>query len=75
MDHVVIDRRGYWAHTGEAELIARLAVRVERVRWQAVLSKYVSPETFRLVSQEVLEADANRCGHDNIQGGDYHEDK
>ena len=22
MDHIVIDPRGYWAHTGEAELVA-----------------------------------------------------
>lgn len=54
MDHVVIDPRGYWAHTGEAELIARLAVSVERARWQAALAKHLSPETCRLVSQEVL---------------------
>lgn len=59
MDHVVIDPRGYWAHTGEAELIAHLAVRVERARWQAVLAKHLPPETCRLVSHEVL-ADPHR---------------
>lgn len=53
MDHVVIDPRGYWAHTGEAELIARLAVSVERARWQAALAKHVPPEICRLVSEEV----------------------
>jgi hypothetical protein len=50
MDHVVIDPRGYWAHTGEAELIAQLAVRVERARWQVVLAKHLPPETCRLVN-------------------------
>jgi hypothetical protein len=55
MDHVVTDPRGYWAHTGEAELIARLAVSVERARWLVVLAKHLPPETCRLVSQEVLE--------------------
>lgn len=54
MDHVVIDPRGYWAATGEAELIARLAVSVERARWQVVLAKHLPPETCRLVSEEVL---------------------
>jgi hypothetical protein len=54
MDHVVNDPRGYWAHTGEAELIARLAVSVERARWQVVLAKHLSPETCHLVNEEVL---------------------
>ena len=54
MDHVVVDPRGYWATTGEAELIARLAVSVERARWQVVLAKHLPPETCRLVNEEVL---------------------
>ena len=63
MDHVVIDPRGYWAHTGEAELIARLAVRVERARWQVVLAKHLPPETCRLVNQEVLAANPDQFHH------------
>lgn len=53
MDRVVTDPRGYWASTGEADLIARLAISAERARWQAVLAKHLSPETFRLVNEEV----------------------
>jgi len=60
LDHVVIDPRGYWAHTGEAELIAQLAVKVERARWQVILAKHLSPDTLRLVSQEVLQADESK---------------
>ncbi|HKN87329.1 MAG TPA: hypothetical protein VJV04_10750 [Nitrospiraceae bacterium] len=54
MDHIVIDPRGYWGSAGEAELIARLAVSVERARWQVVLAKHLSPETCRLVNEEVV---------------------
>lgn len=54
MDHVVTDPRGYWAHTGEAELIARIAVSGERARWLAVLAKHLPPETCTLMTQEVL---------------------
>ena len=74
MDHVVIDPRGYWAHTGEAELIARLAVRVERARWQVVLAKHLPPETCRLVSQEVLAANQDQFHHAAIKEA-LHEDQ
>ena len=56
MDHLVSDPRGYWGHAGEAELVARLAVRAERERWQSVLAKFLSPETLDIVIQKVLEA-------------------
>ena len=69
MDPVVVDPRGYWAHTGEAELIARLAVSVERARWQAVLAKHVSPETLTLVNQEVLNADREQSRRHSTEGG------
>lgn len=75
MDHVVIDPRGYWAHTGEAELMARLAVSVERARWQLVLAKHLPAETCRLVSQEVLELDTNRSSRTNIEGDHHHENE
>jgi hypothetical protein len=74
MDHVVIDPRGYWAHTGEAELIARLAVRVERARWQVVLAKHLPPETCRLVNQEVLSANPDQLHHTAIKEA-IHEDQ
>lgn len=61
MEHVVVDPRGYWARTGDAELIARLAVSVERARWQVVLAKHLPSETCRLVNEEVLAA--NQSGH------------
>jgi hypothetical protein len=67
MDHVVIDPRGYWAHTGEAELIARLAVSVERARWQAALAKHLPPETCRLVNQEVLDMNPDHTHHTAIE--------
>ncbi|MBA2253408.1 MAG: hypothetical protein H0W13_12025 [Nitrospirales bacterium] len=67
MDHIVIDPRGYWAHTGEAELIARLAVRVERTRWQVVLAKHLPPETCRLVNQEVFATGPDQPGHTAIE--------
>jgi hypothetical protein len=69
MDHVVIDPRGYWAHTGEAELIARLAVRVERARWQAVLAKHLPPEICRLVNQEVFDTNPDQPDHTAIEEG------
>ena len=74
MDHVVIDPRGYWAHTGEAELIARLAVSVERARWQVVLTKLLPPETCRLVNQEVLATDLDEPSHIEIEEA-MHEDQ
>jgi hypothetical protein len=74
MDHVVIDPRGYWAHTGEAELIAQLAVRVERARWQVVLAKHLPPETCRLVNQEVLAANPIQLHHAAIEEA-IHEDQ
>ena len=67
MDHVVIDPRGYWAHTGEAELIARLAVRVERARWQVVLAKHLPPEICRLVNQEIFATDPDQPHHTAIE--------
>ncbi len=75
MDHVAIDPRGYWAHTGEAELVARLAVSVERARWQVALAKHVSPEILTLVSREVLEANPDPSGHHTLEGGHHHEDE
>jgi hypothetical protein len=74
MDHVVIDPRGCWAHTGEAELIAQLAVRVERARWQVVLAKHLPPETCRLVNQEVLAANPDQLHHAAIEEA-IHEDQ
>lgn len=74
MDHVVADPRGYWAHTGEAELIARLAVRVERARWQVVLAKLLPPETCRLVYQEVFATNPDQPGHTAIEEA-THEDE
>lgn len=75
MDHVVIDPRGYWAHTGEAELIARLAVSVERARWQAVMAKHLPPETCRLVSQEVLASNPDQSTHTAATKETTHEDQ
>jgi len=69
MDHVVSDPRGYWAHTGEAELIARLAVSVERARWQVVLAKHLSPETCHLVNEEVLAMNSAQSRDTAIEGG------
>ena len=74
MDHVVIDPRGYWAHTGEAELIAQLAVCVERARWQAVLAKHLPPEICRLVNQEVFSTNPHQPDHPAIEEV-THEDK
>ena len=56
MDHLVSDPRGYWGHAGEADLVARLAIRAERERWQSVLAKFLSPETLDIVIQKVIEA-------------------
>lgn len=67
MDHIVIDPRGYWAHTGEAELVAHLAVRMERARWQVVLAKLLPPETCRLVNQEIFATDPHQPGPTAIQ--------
>jgi hypothetical protein len=60
MDHLVSDPRGYWAHAGEAELVARLAIRAERERWQSVLAKFLSPYTLNLVIQNVMDAAYHR---------------
>jgi hypothetical protein len=60
MDHLVSDPRGYWAHAGEAELVARLAIRAERERWQSVLAKFLSPETLTIVIQKVIDAADHR---------------
>jgi hypothetical protein len=60
MDHLVSDPRGYWAHAGEAELVARLAIRAERERWQSVLAKFLSPETLNIVIQKVIDVADHR---------------
>ena len=60
MDHLISDPRGYWAHAGEADLVARLAIRAERERWQSVLAKFLSPETLSVVIQKVIEAADHR---------------
>jgi hypothetical protein len=67
MDHIVIDPRGYWAHTGEAELVARLAVRMERARWQVVLAKLLPPETCQLVNQQISATDPDQPCHASIE--------
>ena len=67
MNHVVVDPRGYWAHTGEAELIARLAVRAERVRWQIVLAKHLPPDICRVVNQEVFAMHPDQPHHNAIE--------
>jgi hypothetical protein len=67
MDHIVIDPRGYWAHTGEAELVAHLAVRMERARWQVLLAKLLPPETCRLVNQEIFATDPGQPRHTSIE--------
>jgi hypothetical protein len=67
MDQVIIDPRGYWGHTGEAELIARLAVRIERTRWQVVLAKHLPPDICQLVNQEVFASNPDQLGHTAIK--------